>query len=582
VNVDWRWHTRFRGLLPLSPHALGDSERLLIARPDELEGRKYQILQVETGSEGSADSGEPSRRVSAASSCTPALAATITVETVRQLCLTADAPVLIGVTDDDLYLFRDGRKSRFLPERRVTYLSVALARGGGFFAAAFTDMMFAGQTLALADAGGKVLWTKDMDAPIGVVGLSPEGRVVAAGLENGTLLAFDAGRSLLWEAALDAMPVALALSQEGTRCVVATASGAVLAVDRGDIAWRAELATDASWTTGAVAAICDARGTLAAIAGSGDGDGWVVLLDAEGRTAWEQATAARITGAALSPSGAMLALSQLDGELLLFDVEPGASLAGGGRYAPDEEFQQALVARDAGRTAEAREGLLRVLEAAPGHMAACAALIEVDEALRSQAFAEADRRVSEGRFEEALAALENARAVAPGDMEWPRRWSQLVEAAENHAAGQAARAEAAGDLEEAIEHWRSLLRLDPKRLRARQEVERLHRIVADHWVREGEAALAAGREAEAVAAWQRAQAAAPSEALASRLREAEIQRYLRTGVALYGQQRFQEAAFQLRKVLALQPNHPEALRYLAYIGSAGPQSLLSERFSRLE
>ena len=50
----------------------------------------------------------------------------------------------------------------------------------------------------------------------------------------------------------------------------------------------------------------------------------------------------------------------------------------------------------------------------------------------------------------------------------------------------------------------------------------------------------------------------------------------------YGQQRFQEAAFQFRKALARQPGHAEALRYLAYIGGAAPQSPLSERFSRLE
>ena len=74
------------------------------------------------------------------------------------------------------------------------------------FAAAFTDLMFAGQSLALADAAGKVLWTKDLDAPIAVVAISAEGPVVAAGLENGILLAFDAGRSVLWEAALEAPP----------------------------------------------------------------------------------------------------------------------------------------------------------------------------------------------------------------------------------------------------------------------------------------------------------------------------------------------------------------------------------------
>jgi Tetratricopeptide repeat len=61
-----------------------------------------------------------------------------------------------------------------------------------------------------------------------------------------------------------------------------------------------------------------------------------------------------------------------------------------------------------------------------------------------------------------------------------------------------------------------------------------------------------------------------------------VARFVRAGIALYGQQRFQEAAFQFRKALALQPEHADALRYLAYIGGTGPQSPLSERFSRLE
>src|SRR5205085_11534048 len=140
----WRWRCRLRGLLPLAPEALGDDGRLVLVRPDELEARKYQILQADS-----------TGRISGTGSAI--------VETVRQMCVTADAPMMIGVTDDDLYLFREGRKSRFLPERRVAYLSVALARTGRFFAAGLTDMMVAGQTLALADADGKVSWTKGLD-----------------------------------------------------------------------------------------------------------------------------------------------------------------------------------------------------------------------------------------------------------------------------------------------------------------------------------------------------------------------------------------------------------------------------------
>src|SRR5947209_8468158 len=53
VNVNWRWHARFRGLLPLSPHALADDGRLFVVRLDELEARTYQILRIEPGGEPS-------------------------------------------------------------------------------------------------------------------------------------------------------------------------------------------------------------------------------------------------------------------------------------------------------------------------------------------------------------------------------------------------------------------------------------------------------------------------------------------------------------------------------------------------
>ena len=54
---------------------------------------------------------------------------------------------------------------------------------------------------------------------------------MAAGLENGLLLAFDAGRSRLWEVALGSPAVALALTPGGTRSAVLTAAGQAPKVD---------------------------------------------------------------------------------------------------------------------------------------------------------------------------------------------------------------------------------------------------------------------------------------------------------------------------------------------------------------
>ena len=52
--------------------------------------------------------------------------------------------------------------------------------------------------------------------------------------------------------------------------------------------------------------------------------------------------------------------------------------------------------------------------------------------------------------------------------------------------------------------------------------------------------------------------------------------------ALYEQGRLAEAGFQFKKALSLDPNNPEAQRYLAYTQGAGPDTTLSGRFSRLE
>jgi tetratricopeptide (TPR) repeat protein len=289
-----------------------------------------------------------------------------------------------------------------------------------------------------------------------------------------------------------------------------------------------------------------------------------------------------VTGVALAPSGGLLALSQSDGELLQFQVEASSLLAGSAGAAPEEELRRAQALEEAGKPAEAREALLRALAADPGCLSACDALIALDDHQRTVALEEADRLAEAGQFAEALARLETARAWAPGDSELPRRWTAIVGGAESRLAAEAAAAEDRGEPAEAAGRWRALLQLDPKRRHAREEVARLSGLIAAQLVREGEAAITAGRDEAALAAWRKAQATAPSEALAARIQELELQRYLHAGTALYAQGRFPEAAFQLRKALVLQPGHPEALRYLAYIENTGAQSPLSERFSRLE
>src|SRR5947208_8393012 len=166
------WQKRFRGLMPFVANSLSDDGHALIVRPDELEARTYQVVDMAPTGEG--------REVCA-----------LSVETVHKFEVVPAGEVLLGVTDDDIYLFRESRKSRFMPDRRVTYSDVVLARQGRLLACAFSDMMFASHTVAFGDTGGRVAWTKDMDAPVTRIAIAPDGRRLVCGSTNGHLIALD-------------------------------------------------------------------------------------------------------------------------------------------------------------------------------------------------------------------------------------------------------------------------------------------------------------------------------------------------------------------------------------------------------
>ena len=81
--------------------------------------------------------------------------------------------------------------------------------------------------------------------------------------------------------------------------------------------------------------------------------------------------------------------------------------------AAEGEFQRALATQEAGKPAEARAALLRVLEADPGHLTACEALIALDDTTRAHALSEAERLAGEMRFAEALRYLAYISGAGP-------------------------------------------------------------------------------------------------------------------------------------------------------------------------
>jgi tetratricopeptide (TPR) repeat protein len=562
VNVNLVWSRRFRGLVPLASNANDATGTLTFVRPDELEARSYQVVAVGTDER-------------------PEVRTTLSVETVYKMEVASAGAALIGVTDDDLYLFHEERKTRFLPGRRVAYNDVALARDGRFFAVAFSDIMFASHAVALCEMTGRVAWTKDLEFAVARVVVAPDGRLLVAGGEQGTLVAFDAGRAVVWETFLEvgegqpAPVAALAIAADGGRCIVGTTVGTVAALDGGRLVWSADVRLSV-----VALAVSDAAEVVAVAAGDASANA-LVVLDRAGALEWEYALDARPTGVALSPDGTRLAVSTADGGLLLFVISAPSSPIRA-TESPEGELEALATQWAAGARWEARTRLAELLQRTPGHVAACDLLGAWDSPLLAEALVEAGRLADAGDFVGALAQIDLAHALDPNDERVPVSRRTIVELASTTLRQRGEARLAGGEIAAALEEWQSLLALCPKDREAHAAVADLRQRRAAELARQGEERAAAGDLAGAVDHWRQAQALAPGSATAARLRGAEIGQALALGMQFYQARRYPEAAFQFRKVLTLVPDHKEAQRFLGYAQNMRPGSAVTDRFRHLE
>ncbi len=556
TNVNLLYLRKVRGNTPLSRYAVDNAGSLVVWVPDEMEVRTFHIVRYDTYGRSR-------------------ITETCNVETLRKLEIAQTGSNCTGVTDDDLYLFKDGRKVRFLPDQRTSYIDIALMENGQRFVCAFSDLLGAGHALAYGDAGGRLLWTKDLGFPAARVAIDRKGEYIVVGGEDGEIRLLDNSRTTLIRYRQE-KPVR-AVATAGRHRTVFAGGGGVGALDeRGLLLWFTVLKGEPV----ELAITADGK-TTAVLLKHNDGTGRLVFLSNDGMPTWDiDYDDARPTGLSLSDEGNCAAVSLRDGSISVYELLYGERLL---TADSSQILGEARSAREKGNLHVAIDILRGRLSAVPSDTDACAALVETVQAMRERAFAAAETAEAVGDWKLADTRLGEIVAQNPLDAEVTERWRALRLRWARKACEAGEEALRLGNASSAEAHFLQAVTADPLDIAARTGLADARRTAAENALARGRELLGTGKYTDAIAALTEAQArGASGPEVIHLLRDARIAEAFTLGNELYQDRQYPAALFQFKKVLRLDPDHVEAQRKVRYTQNFLQNSQVNDRFSRLE
>jgi tetratricopeptide (TPR) repeat protein len=552
------WERRIRGTYPVSRYAVDDAGTVTLAVPRPLEARSYDLTRLTKDG-------------------TTEARAAFSVETLQELEVSASADNFLGMTVDDVYLFQKGAKGRFLEGKRLCIVDTAMSADGQKVIAGFSDMAGASYAIALGSVDGRVTWTRPVETPLTTLQVGRDGERIAIATETGVISLIDAGMRTLWDFGQEETVTALACSSDALLVAYGTVGGAVGLIDgNGSRQWEARL-----------------PGTIITLALSGDGGLCAALalvgdithlycLVGQGQIGWDFALEKRFLGLSLSENGQWIAVGAKDGTTALYEI---------------------VQSEWAGEGSDTTENLRRLLESEDftpeiyGQIKAALQTPISDQDLVRQAeqwrkmWLEACRDVltnyeTPEDVERNLVQLKEAISVEPFEPELTSYYESLYSLHREIIIGRARRLPyEGGDAKEIAARLRELIVTFPFDLEAHLLLSGIHETDAAHADEEADALLSQGNLEAGVAALERAQSAHATTDRAAKIARARIALDFTEGLTHYNARRYQEAIFQFKKVLANDPDHSEARRYLGFAQSFlqdASNNALTDRFSMLE
>ena len=506
------------------------------------------------------------------------------VETLLKLELSWQADNGMGMTSDDIYLFREGGKERFMGDRHLLYVDAVLSETGQNLFSAFSDMSGTSFALAYGSIKGNVDWTAEIEGCLTTVAISRQGNRVAAGVEHGVVLLKDASRRDVWEFGVGEPVSALACSRDGAWVAYGTREGSIGLVEgdgtrKWDVTLPGEIIKLALSGDGTIcAALCRPR--------QDPNNLLLACIGATGQVDWQYASEQMLTGLSLSDNGQFLATGTRNGTTAVYKVVIGEGVSTGTLHVGGRALAQAQTLAQAGDLRGATRILEIALLADPVNVELYEAWSAAREAWLTGALAYAGTQMEQGDTLGAIDALETLLRDEPlrSDVAATlaeakkRRVQQLQEQAQ-------AWIEQEQD-DQAENALLSALKVSPlasRDIRMQLGALRSRRSGAADAL--ADALLAEGKLEEGVAALERAQAVNPTIERSQKLLRAQTAMEFGAGMGAYNAKEYREAIFQFKKVLARDPQHAEARRYLGFsqrFAQDTSSETLNDRFSRLE
>jgi tetratricopeptide (TPR) repeat protein len=570
-SVNLQWKRVERGLAGIGRHSLSNIGQLCAAVRDDLALGTYFLIKA-------TDNGRGEAKVSPSP--------VFTMQRVSRVEATPAGDFAIAVTGSDLYCinaasvpldriaYQPSEGDRFVdvvlaatdPRRTFALLSAAL-RGGS-------------HTLSLAEVAPTLdsLWFKEM-TNVSSIAISSNGEWVAVGQNSGAVVLLNRLGQTLWSnhpeqvAGVQNSISSLAVDHQGS-IVSINAAGVLRRHDSqtGRILWHCQIGSVAQPKRGTdsssifdVAASANSGVMVVAGYNYGDGDNahshYAIISGDTGSLIWKDSLDAIPSGASVSDSGEHICVTTLQGDIFEFttQISSSPSSATEDQIAMAQTlFEEAQAALSSGQAQDAAPLLMQALVLNPTHINAALLYDESTWRLREETLS-TTTEVSE----DCLKRVEEAMKVLQHDEKLTIRRNALARLISEKYAGDAADFVSQNREEEAIAAIQKALILDNTNIDLRNALKTIQDRYVSRLSEDSQRFLARQMHHEAIDSLLKIIAIRPDEpGIHQRLLYSQTALAFNTGMKYFNSGRHALARFQFKKTLILDPNHPDAGKYI--------------------